>query len=173
MALPPRQYSQLEIDQLVACPKLISDPPKRDLKHDRVHFRNDMRLKSVDDKLEFRVFMRRSEDFPENFSIGLVFMAKDGSGDVVLLRCNGPHGGYNDSFDPEHPHWEYHVHRASAEMMEAGLSPEKAATSNRDFASYEEAVQYFLRATNVTDAAKYFADLAQGTLPFPDEEPTQ
>ena len=128
---------------------------------------------SADHKLEFRVFMRRSEDLPENFSIGLAFLAKDGSGEVVLLRCNGPHGGYNDSFDPDHPHWDYHVHRASAEMIEAGLRPEKAATINRDFASYEEAVQYFLRVTNITDARTYFADLAQGILPFPDEEPTQ
>ena len=53
------------------------------------------------------------------------------------------------------------------------MRPERAATVNRDFASYEEAVQCFLRATNITDARTYFADLAQGELPFPDEEPTQ
>ena len=35
------------------------------------------------------------------------------------------------------------------------------------------AVQYFLRATNITDARTYFADLAQGRLPFSNEEPTQ
>jgi hypothetical protein len=120
MAVSPRRYTQQEIDDLIACPKLVSEPPKREMKLDRGHFRNDMRLKSTDDKLEFRVFMRRNEDLPENFSIGLVFLAKDGSGEVVLLRCNGPHGGYNDSFDPGHPHWDYHVHRASAEMIEAG-----------------------------------------------------
>ena len=117
--------------------------------------------------------MRRSEDLLENFSIGLAFLAKDRSGEVVLLRCNGPHGGYNDSFDADHPHWDYHVHRASAEMIEAGLRPERAAAIDRSFASYEEAVQYFLRATNITDARTYFADLAQGILPFPNEEPTK
>ena len=58
-------------------------------------------------------------------------------------------------------------------MIEAGLRPERAATVNRDFASYEEAVQYFLRTANVTDSGTYFADFAQGMLPFPDEEPTQ
>ena len=58
-------------------------------------------------------------------------------------------------------------------MIEAGLRPERAATINRDFASYEEAVQYFLRATNVTDARMYFVDLAQGKFPFANEEPTQ
>jgi hypothetical protein len=51
----------------------------------------------TDDKLEFRAFMRRNEDLPEKFSIGLAFLAKDGSGEVVLLRCSGPHGGYNQN----------------------------------------------------------------------------
>jgi hypothetical protein len=105
MATSPRRYTQQEIDDLIACPKVVSEPPKRDMKLDRGHHRNDMRLKSTDGKLEFRVFMRRSEDLPENFSVGLAFLAKDGSGEVVLLRCNGPHGGYNDSFDEDHPHW--------------------------------------------------------------------
>ncbi len=173
MALSPRRYTQQEIDNLIACPKVVSEPPKRDMKLDRGHFRKDMRVKSTDDKLEFRVFMRRSQDLPENFSIGLAFLAKDGSGELILLRCNEPHGGYNDAFDPGHPHWDYHVHRASAEMIDAGLRPEKAATANMDFASYEEAEQYFLRATNVIDARTYFGDLAQGILPFPDEETTR
>ncbi len=141
------------------------------MKLDRGHFRNDMRLKSTDDKLEFRVFMRRNEDLPENFSIGLAYLPKDGTGEVILLRCNGPHGGFNDSFDPGHSHWDYHVHRASAKMIEAGLRPEKTATINTDFASYEEALSYFLRATNITGAGDYFADVAQRRLPFPDEEP--
>jgi hypothetical protein len=74
MAMPPRRYTQQEIDDLIACPKVVSEAPKRDMKLDRGHFRNDMRLKSTDDNLEFRVFMRRSEDLPENFSIGLAFV---------------------------------------------------------------------------------------------------
>ena len=69
IGLPP---TQKEIDDLIACPKVISDAPKRDMKRDRGHLRNDMRLKSADDKFEFSVFMRRNEDLPENFSIGLV-----------------------------------------------------------------------------------------------------
>ena len=57
-------------------------------------------------------------------------------------------------------------------MIEAGFRSEKAATVNRDFASYEEALQYFLRVSNITDARTYFADIAQGTLPFAEEETT-
>ena len=167
----PRRYGQSEIDDLVGCAKTISDPPKRDLRLDRGHFRNDMRLESVDGARTFRVFMRRSEDLPENFSVGLVFLPKDGSGELVLLRCNGPHGGYNDSFDAEHPHWDFHVHRATAAMIEAGERPEKLATANQEFASYEEALRYFLLTANITDAAKHFGDFAQASLPFTGEEP--
>ncbi|MGA3099410.1 MAG: hypothetical protein ABSF25_23395 [Bryobacteraceae bacterium] len=60
MATSPRRYTQQEIGDLIGCPKVVSEPPKREMKLDRGHFRNDMRLKSTDDKLEFRVFMRRS-----------------------------------------------------------------------------------------------------------------
>jgi hypothetical protein len=65
MATSPRRYTQQEIDDLIACPKVVSEAPKREMKLDRGHFRNDMRLKSTE--LEFRVFMRRSEDLPEKF----------------------------------------------------------------------------------------------------------
>jgi hypothetical protein len=171
MAIEPRHYTQDEIDGLIGCAKTITEAPKREMKLDRGHFRNDMRMKSVDGAFEFRAFLRRSEDLPENFSIGLVFLPKDGTGEILLLRCNGPHGGFNDSFDPQHPHWDFHEHRASAEMLEAGQRPERSAASNRDFASYEEALQYFLRTANITDAAAHFPDLAQGEFPFTEQEP--
>lgn len=169
MALAPRSYTQQQLENLVSCPKIVSEPPKEQMKPDRGYLRNDVRLKSVEDDREFRVLLRRSVDLPEDFSIGLVFLPKDGTGEVVLLRCNGPHGGYNDSFDPEHPHWDCHVHRATAQMMEAGLRPEKKAAISEDFASFEEAVQYFLKVTNVREGPTYFPKIMQGLLPFEEE----
>jgi hypothetical protein len=53
-------------------------------------------------------------------------------GELILMRCNGPHGAFNDYFDPTHPHFDFHVHRASAAMTEAGLRAEKSATVSRD-----------------------------------------
>ena len=171
MPIEPRRYNQEEIDELIACPKTVSEPPRREMKQDRGHFRNDLRLKSTDQKCEFRAFMRRSEDFPENFSIGLAFLPKDGTGELVLLRCNGPHGAFNDAFDPDHPHFDFHVHRASAAMIDTGLRAEKSATVNRDFASYEEALQYFVRSANITEATVHFGNIAQGKLLLVEEEP--
>jgi hypothetical protein len=51
MPLSPRPYTQQEIDDLIACAKVVSDAPKREEKLDCGHFRNDMRLKSADGKL--------------------------------------------------------------------------------------------------------------------------
>jgi hypothetical protein len=80
MPTDPRRYTQEEIDGLIGCPKAVSEPPKSGMKLDRGHFRNDMWLKSVDGTSGFRAFMRRSEGLPENFSIGLVRLPKDGGG---------------------------------------------------------------------------------------------
>jgi hypothetical protein len=162
-------YSQAEIDLLISCQKAVTEPPKRQSKLTGADFRNDMKLvASIQIPGEFDVFMRQSEDFPENFSIGLIYRPKDGRPDLTLLRCNGQHGVYNGSAsqDPDHPHWGYHVHRASEQALENGLRPEKFAVATTDFASYEEAVQYFITIVNVTahDVDKYFPRPGQRTL---------
>ncbi len=169
MSLAPRRYAAEELEELTACPKTVSEAPRQEMKLDQGHWRNDMRVKSIEGDREFRVFLRRSEDFPENFSIGLAFLPKDGTGEVVLLRCNGPHGGYNDALDPERPHWDFHVHKATAQMIEAGLRPEKLAEVNRQFGSFEEALHYFLGVTNIRDGLTYFPKIMQRALPFEGE----
>lgn len=88
-------YSQNDIDELISCPKNISEPPKRELKLVGADWRNNMTLVASGRAGEFRVFFRRSEDFVEAFSVGLCYDPKDGSGEITLLRCNGPHGGSN------------------------------------------------------------------------------
>ena len=55
-------------------------------------------------------------------------------------------------------------------MTEAGLRPEKAARTSTDFSSYEDAVQYFLRVANMSDAWSCFPDLVQRRLFSVDEE---
>lgn len=154
-------YSQSEIDALISCDKSVVEPPKRQAKLIGADYRNDMKLAASNGQQgEFDVFMRQSEDFPENFSIGLVFRPKDGRPDITLLRCNGQHGVYNGSSysDPAHPHWGYHIHKASEKALEDGLRAEKFATATTDFASYNEALQYFVTAVNLNprDAGKHF-----------------
>lgn len=115
--------------------------------------------------------MRMHDEFVENFSIGLKHAPADGSGELILLRCNSPHGEYNDRFDPMHPHAECHVHRASEEAIRSGLRAEKRAVKTEEVASYREALAYFLRVTNIRNSAQYFPDDRQVRLPFsPDED---
>ncbi len=68
-------YSQQDIERLISCAKVISDPPRKEMRVERGSRRNDMRLRSQEGELEFSVFMRVNDDFPENFSIGLEYRA--------------------------------------------------------------------------------------------------
>lgn len=165
-----KEYTQAELEDLITCRKEITEPPRRELRLEGSQRRNDMRLRAQNSDREFRVFIRVHEEFGENFSIGLVYQPKDGGGEFVLLRCNGPHGEYNANFDPQHPHAEFHVHRATEEAIRAGMRPEKRADPTRQFASYREALSYFLREVNVADAATYFADERQTAFPFEEHE---
>jgi hypothetical protein len=109
----------------------------------------------------------KNEDFPENFSIGLKYNPTDERGEIILLRCNGQHGVYNGgSGTPDHPHWDYHVHTASEEALSVGERAEKYAVKTTEYASYEEALHYFLKTVNIDEAEcnKYFPKRQQTLL---------
>jgi len=83
-------FSQDELDGLISCPKEVSDPPKREMRLERAHWRNDAKLIASNGlQGDFVMFMRKNEDFPENFSIGLIYNPHDGQGEIPLFRCNG------------------------------------------------------------------------------------
>jgi hypothetical protein len=160
-------FTQADVDQLITCAKEISEAPARELKLEGAHWRNDAKLVASDGtKGSFSMFLRRSEDFPENFSIGLTYSPNDGRPSIMLVRCNGKHGVFNNGSDPAHPHWDYHIHRATERAIEAGFAPEKYAEKTNEFASYEEALQYFVKAVNLNavDASRYFPAAIQTQL---------
>jgi len=161
-------YNQAEIDALIVCEKIILEPPKRAPRLVGADWRNDMRLAAPGDAGEFLVFMRQSDDFPENFSVGLTYHPKDGRPEIVLLRCNGPHGVYNGSgsADVNHSHWNYHIHKANEKSLEEGFRAEKSAEKTLEYASYNEAVDYFVNLINVrgADADKHFPKNVQSNF---------
>jgi hypothetical protein len=160
-------FRQDELDALISCPKEISEAPKREMRLSGAHWRNDATLVASNDlKGEFTMFMRRNEEFPENFSIGLTYLSQDGRDGITLLRCNGPHGCYNSDFALAHPHFDYHIHQASGDAIEAGYAAEKSAVKTMEYASFEEALQFFVKAVNLNakDAQKYFPAGTQ--IPF-------
>ena len=101
-----RTFTDEELESLIRCRKEVVDPPRREMRVDGKMKRNDMTLKSADGAHSFRVFMRQSEEFLENFSIGLVYQPGEEPGSFQLIRCNGQHGG-----ERVHPHHAvFHVH---------------------------------------------------------------
>ncbi len=162
-------YSQTELDYLITCPKRITDPPRREMKMEEGYSRNDFRAESMEGGHCFYVFLRRNERFPENFSIGLDYDPPIG-GRVALLRVNGPHGDYNRSFDPAHPHSDTHVHWVNAEDVELGIQKLRRAKAVKEYASFEEAVWYFLKLARIPGDGEFFDHIGQMDLPFEDPE---
>jgi hypothetical protein len=156
-----KNFTQMELETLISCPKRVTDPPRQTMRLERGHLRNDLKLRSDDDK-EFSVFIRVNEKFQENFSIGLTYQPSDEPRTICLLRCNGRHGEHINNPEAEmHPHFGYHVHVAQADLMNMGELPERFAELTSEYASYEEALVYFIGRVNIFEAHTYFSNLPQ------------
>lgn len=130
-------------------------------------WRNNARMLATDGtKGIFSMFMRKNDDYHEDFSVGLRYSANDGRPEITLLRCNGKHGPFTGTANVAYPHWDFHVHKATEAAQDAGFTAEKYATKTAAFASYEQAIQYFVRVINLTpqDAHRFFPDNTQGNL---------
>lgn len=148
-------YTEEDITALIQCPKCVVQPPKREMKSNRGSLRNEMELKAAKGLDRFSVFMRVSEHFREDFSIGLKYHSPDGQS-FNLIRCNGPHGEHLDIRREPGAHFSYHIHKISAEDINDGNFAERHGATTDGYASYEEALVYFLKTVGVIDAEKYF-----------------
>ncbi len=102
-------------------------------------------LVSSDGQYNFNGFITQNLTFLENFSIGLSYNLKEEKGKMVLLRCNGPHGGTKNI--PHHA--VCHIHKSTAERINSGLKPEGQIELTNDYATIEEAVQFFVRRKKI------------------------
>jgi len=157
-----RTFTDEELANLLSCPKQVDDPPKREMRIDGRMKRNDMTLKSADGKHSFRVFIRQSDDFPENFSAGLIYQPNEDPGSFQLVRCNGQHGG-----ERVHPHHAvFHVHRSKADDINAGILEPRHIEQSPAYASFHEALAYFCRLICLENPDQYFPGIAQQLLNF-------
>lgn len=158
-----RTFTDQELGHLISCSKEIVEAPRREMRQDGKMKRNEMTLKSSTSKDEFRVFLRQSDDFPENFSIGLVYIPGEEPGEFILLRYNGQHGGTK-----VHPHHAlFHSHRMSAEDLSNGIKEPKVIEPAK-YASFAEALRAFCQNIGLSNADSYFPGLNQGRL-FPED----
>ena len=127
--------------------------------------RNDMTLKSADAKHLFRVFMRQSDEFQENFSIGLMYQPNEEPGSFQVIRCNGQHGG-----ERVHPHHAvFHIHRCKADDVNGGILEPRQIELTTAYASFREALAHFCRIVQLEKPDDHFPGLSQIRL-FPEDE---
>ena len=158
-----RTFTDDELAGLIACSKQVVDPPRREMRVDGRMKRNDMTLKSSDSKHSFRVFIRQSEEFPENFSFGLIYFPGDEPGSFQLVRCNGQHGG-----EKVHPHHAvFHIHRSKADDINGGILEPQQIEQTNGYASFREALAHFCTMINLEKPDDYFPGFNQGLLKFP------
>jgi hypothetical protein len=147
-------YTDELLQELFDCEKTIIDPPSKEYKEERGHLKKSFTLQSLDGKYSFVGFIRCNVQFNENFSVGLDYNPREEKGTICLLRCNGSHG--ETKIYPHHS--AFHIHMANAETINSGLKPESNIHVTTDYASLDEAIQFYLRKINVTmqDRKNYF-----------------
>jgi len=146
-------YTDDEITRLITCPKVITDAPRREMKKEHRHRRNDMAVVS-DSNEAFNVFIRQSTEFPEDFSIGLDYFAPDGKR-ITLIRFNGQHEQTTTPFS-DNPHFNYHIHRATSENLNNGRLAKHPASITESYASLDEAIAEFMEITKIEGWQKHF-----------------
>ena len=149
-----KEYTQEELEDLIKCPKLISVPPKDDFEVQKGNRKNQMRLVSVDNERLFYAFMRQSEKFPENFSIGLNYRPKEQAEEVYLIRCNYKHGYSNDPINKE-THFSFHIHWIQEQHLNSGIRKLRHKKSTDEYGTFQEAVMFFLKLVNVENFENY------------------
>ena len=140
--------------ELINCPKKIVDAPK-DSGIMRGSKKWKFTMESTDGQHSFSGFISENTTFQENFSLGLVYNPKDEKGHIVLVRVNGPHGPNEKA--PHHT--GPHIHRATADSINAGLKPESGEIiTDVPFATIEDAIQHYVRLINIVaaDRQKHF-----------------
>ena len=102
----------------------------------------------------FTGFINQNNYFLENYSVGLVHKNKNEYGKVILLRCNGLHGGH---IEIPH-HLGCHIHTATSERINKGLKPEGHIEMTNKYLTKEQAIQFYIRKINLDlkDRLKHF-----------------
>lgn len=159
--------TDFEIQALIKAPKKIvhKDPVKGFRKEDR-HHRCSLELESVsEEKKKFKVFIRQSVEFIEDFSIGLQYEINISLLKIVtLIRYNGPHG---ESIRHSDGHYNKpHIHRLTETEIASGsmMPQEKHRKITDKYRTFEEALSIFFRDIGAINFVEHFPELRQTRL---------
>lgn len=113
-----------------------------------------------DQNREYRLFVRRSGAFPENFSVGLDVVIDNE--DLPLRRFNGRHGP-----NINHPHHEFfHSHNPTWKTDGRMAKNLNRIVVEDDYATVEEALTVACRRCTIKGMDEYFTHLGQSELQF-------
>lgn len=157
------------ITDLIVCPKQALKAERKRMICINRSFRNKVTLISEDGKYTYDLFLRQSEEFMEDFSVGLIWTNAEKhiniSKDIILLRFQGPH----DSGKPfgEDLHHDYHVHQISADDIHERryLRPGSKGAS-KDFSSFAGALFAMISYCHINHLDQCL-DLSQFHAPLP------
>lgn len=151
-----------EIDNIITCQKIIAKPPKRQMQESGYNLRNDFELTSADNKYHFNVFMRQNTELPDNFSIGLIWKNTDIGKNIIMFRCNGPHGG-NEKI-PEH--FKHHTHTITTDDISNEIyKPTMSGTKEtNEYHTFDEALAYFYLYCGIQNAQIFFPSIISQSL---------
>lgn len=159
------------IQDLIVCPKkAVKAERKRMLSVNR-SLRNRVALISLDGSYTYDLFLRQSEDFLEDFSVGLIWTNADKhigvNKQIILIRLQGPH----DTGEPlgKDLHHDYHVHKITvADINERRYLRPSSKESSKKFSSFAGALFHISEYCDITGLDKYI-DLPQANEPSPDQ----
>lgn len=151
------------IQELIECQKVITSHPKIKEKSNGQHKESDFELESIDGKYLFSIFIRKHIELIEHFSVGLLFLRRDGN-DLVILRYNGNHGTHKNILTGESFDEGCHIHKLTQEALKAGISPDNQACLTDKYISVDEALLSMLQDINVQNFTDFFPKLIQPKL---------
>ena len=140
--------NQAEIDELIACPKRVTNPSSRP-KTEGKHIRHDYQVASVDGRHEFVIFTRQSTMIAESFSAGLRWRSKTGE-EVILMRCNGADHPHNNSLERSRFEFRCHVHQATERYLASGRKVDSFAEVTDAYRTLGGALHHLLKLTSIS-----------------------
>lgn len=159
------------ISELISCSKHAIKAERKAMYQEHRHKRNVITLISDDQQYTFKMFMRISTEFIEDFSVGLIWTNPaqfiGTNKNIILLRCQGPH----DSKMPleSDAHHSYHMHQMTEEDMKQKRYQKPSNSGiTQDFGSFEQAILYFISKCAIIGMEEVIDDLPEkyGQLSF-------
>ena len=134
------------LHNLITCKKKAVRADRKRMTLVNRNYRNDISVISLDNKYQFKMFLRYSDVFSEDFSVGLIWTNSEKFSDVskpiLLIRYQGPHDS-GQAFGVD-IHNDYHIHEITVTDISEGrfIKPSNKEVTKK-FSSFGEAVMSF------------------------------